>query len=153
MKVRIEVNEEMQEEEIVIRCKAMDDNIKKIKLDIETMRTKEVGMVFYRDEKEFFLKLNNILFFETENNNITAHTIDTVFTVKYKLYELEEILPKYFIRISKSTILNVNEVIAITKNISSSSLIEFKGTHKNVYVSRHYYKGLKIKLEEVRSRK
>lgn len=81
---------------------------------------------------------------------IYAHTLNEVYQVKYKLYELEEILPQNFIRISKSTILNINHIYSITRNITSASLVEFKNTHKKVYVSRGYYKVLKLKLLEKR---
>ena len=50
----------------------------------------------------------------------------------------------------KSTILNINHIYSITRNITSSSLVEFKNTHKKVYVSRSYYKVLKLKLSEKR---
>ncbi|WP_332525109.1 LytTR family DNA-binding domain-containing protein [Terrisporobacter sp.] len=43
---------------------------------------------------EYYISLSDILFFETEENTMSAHTIDNVYQVKYKLYELEEILPK-----------------------------------------------------------
>ena len=94
MKLRIEVDEKIQEDEIVIKCKEIDSN--------------------------------------TE-----------CYRVKYKLYELEEILPKNFCRISKSTILNVNHIYSISKNITGVSLVEFQETYKKVYVSRYYYKILK----------
>ena len=65
------------------------------------------------------------------------------FEAKYKLYELEEKLPSYFLRISKSTILNTRKVYSITKNLAGASKIEFQDTYKTVYCSRNYYKALK----------
>lgn len=88
-------------------------------------------------------------FFETDNNQVMAHTANEIFLTGSKLYELEKILPWYFSRISKSAILNVKKVYAITRNLTASSLIEFEGTPKHVYVSRAYYKPLKEKLEEM----
>ena len=90
------------------------------------------------------------MFFETEEDGICAHTVENIYSVKYKLYELEELLPGYFMRVSKSTILNLNKRYAITRSISSSSKVEFQNTHKQIYVSRYYYKPLKIKLLEKR---
>lgn len=55
-----------------------------------------------------------------------------------------------FLRISKSTILNTNHIYSITRNITSSSIVEFQHTHKKVFVSRHYYKILQLKLSEKR---
>ena len=47
---------------------------------------------------------------------------------------------------------NIQKVYAITKNITSSSEIEFKDSHKHVFVSRGYFKPLKSKLDEIRSK-
>ena len=104
-------------------------------------------MIFFKDGREYYLPVNEILFFETNNNGIDAHTIDDIYKVKYKLYELEENLPDNFIRVSKSTILNVNHIYSIDKNLTSSSIVQFYNTHKKVYVSRYYYKELRRQLE------
>ncbi|MEG0578156.1 MAG: LytTR family DNA-binding domain-containing protein, partial [Bacilli bacterium] len=69
----------------------------------------------------------------------SAHTIDNAYQVKYKLYELEEILTNNFMRVSKSTIVNIDYIYSIERNITSSSIVEFQNTHKKVYVSRYYY--------------
>ena len=71
-------------------------------------------------------------------------------TVKLKLYELEEILPRYFCRISKSTIANIKAIYALDKSFSGTSTVQFYNTHKQVHVSRHYYQLVKEKLSEVR---
>ena len=74
-----------------------------------------------------------------------------MYQVKYRLYELEEFLPGHFLRISKSTILNTEKVYAIRRNLTASSEVEFQNTHKQVFVSRAYYKSLRHKLEEKRN--
>ena len=87
---------------------------------------------------------------ETDGNAIQVHTRDDIYQTRYKLYELEELLPGQFMRVSKSAIMNTSHVYSITKNLSSSSVVQFRDTHKQVYVSRMYYKPLKCKLEEKR---
>ena len=84
-----------------------------------------------------------VLFFETEGGIIRAHTADDEFDVKFKLYELEEKLPRSFVRVSKSTILNIRKVYSITRNLTGASKVEFRDSHKIVYCSRNYYKSLK----------
>ena len=59
-----------------------------------------------------------------------------------KLYELENILPNSFLRISKSTIVNIQKIYSLSHSVSSH-LITFQNSHKQVYVSRMYYKVLK----------
>ena len=148
MKIKIEVDENIQEEEVIIRCNEFNDKIHNIQKTIADILTEKESITFYKNDTEYYLDLKEILFFETEESSINAHTNKDVYKVKYKLYELEEILPGYFMRVSKSTILNTNHIYSITRSLSSSSIVEFKATHKKVYVSRHYYKPLKIKLLE-----
>lgn len=150
MKVRIEMEPTLSEDEILIRCHTMDETIIKIQQMLQDILTTNKSFVFYKGTTEYYLPLEHILFFETTSEGICAHTIDDIYETKFKLYELEENLPGYFMRVSKSTILNVNHVYAITRNLTASSLVEFRESHKHVYVSRNYYKALKSRLEEKR---
>jgi Response regulator of the LytR/AlgR family len=150
MKIKIEFEENLQEEEIIIRCNSLTEKIQKIQKTLSEVENTKEKMILFKNETEYYLNLEDILFFETGLHGIEAHTIDNIFQCKFKLYELEEILPGSFMRISKSAILNTNKVYAINRNLTASSVIEFKNTHKQVYVSRNYYKPLKNKLEEKR---
>lgn len=94
--------------------------------------------------------MEEILFFETESKLVYAHTRDNVLETEYKLYELEELLPGFFMRISKSAIVNLNHIYSIARNLTSSSVVEFAQSHKQVYVSRNYYKALVERLAEKR---
>lgn len=151
MKISIEFDASLTENEVVIRCAAMNSEVLKLQEAVSDVIQNSKKFVCYQNEKECYLPLNDILFFETESGHICAHTKDQVYSTKLKLYELEEMLPGTFMRVSKSTILNTAHVYSITKNLTSSSVIEFAGTHKQVYVSRYYYKPLKFKLEEKRN--
>lgn len=86
--------------------------------------------VFYKEDTEFYMPLNEVLFMETDGNAIQVHTRDDIYQTRYKLYELEELLPGQFMRVSKSAILNTSHVYSITKNLSSSSVVQFRDTHK-----------------------
>ena len=108
-------------------------------------------LIFYKNDTEYYLNINDILFFETSENSVEAHTEKEVYKIKYRLYELEEMLPNNFVRVSKSTILNVNQIYSINRNLTSSSLVQFYKSYKQVYVSRNYNKILKQRLEERRN--
>jgi DNA-binding LytR/AlgR family response regulator len=146
MKVIVEVDDEVKTDEIIIRCKEKNDSVTKLRKYIETLNN--IEFKFYKKNQEYYLNINDILFFETDDNSICAHTITDMYYVKYKLYELENILPKNFTRVSKSAIVNVNQILSINKNITSPSSIEFTKTHKQVFVSRFYFKYLKERLKE-----
>ena len=109
------------------------------------------NLTFYKGAQEYYLPLDEILFFETDGDQIYAHTANDTFRVKHRLYELEEKLPNFFIRAAKGTIVNTTQIYAIDRNLTSSSQVKFKGTHKHIYVSRHYYSSLKNRMNERRS--
>ncbi|MDL2325417.1 LytTR family transcriptional regulator, partial [Ruminococcaceae bacterium OttesenSCG-928-A16] len=106
------------------------------------------ALVFYKQNQEFYFPLEEVLFFETEGEQVYAHTVGDAYRIKYRLYELEELLPRNFIRVAKSTIVNTAQVYSVTRNLTASSLVHFNGTHKQIYASRHYYKMLREKLNE-----
>lgn len=150
MKIRIEIDQNLEEEEIVIRCKELSKTVQKVQQSITDIASIP-KLVFYKNEVEYYLSLDSILFFETSDNMVDAHTKDDTYQIKLRLYELENILPSHFVRISKSTILNINDVYSIDRNITSSSIIRFYKSYKQVYVSRMYYKILKQRLAERRN--
>lgn len=149
MKVRIEIDDSVTEDEVVIRCRSFDSNTARIQQALNEL-TEKSDLSFFKDNTEYFMPIDMILFFETSPTGIDAHTRDDVFTIKKKLYELEEMLPRSFMRVSKSAILNLNKVYSVEKNITASSLVRFMGTDKIVYVSRIYYKAMKQRLDERR---
>ncbi|MCL2004168.1 MAG: LytTR family transcriptional regulator [Oscillospiraceae bacterium] len=146
MKLRIEVSDGLAEDEVVIRCRRMDDSVQKLQAYIQGLSAPK--LTFYKGAREFYLPPEKILFFETDGETVYAHTADDAFKVKYRLYELESMLPRSFARAAKGTIINTARVYAITRNLAASSKIEFSNTHKHVYASRHYYKTLKDQMNE-----
>ena len=151
MRIKIDLIDNLEHTEVIIRCKKIDDDILKLEELVKNLKKSKTLLSFYKDNKEYYLSLDNILFFETDGNFIYAHTKDDSYLVKNKLYELEQILPNNFLRVSKSTILNINQILSITRNFPSTNLVEFSKSHKVVYVSRFYYKLLDMKLQERRN--
>ena len=153
MKIKIEIDESLSEDEVLIRCRGLTEQVTEIQKAVSEVVNTSQRFVFYRGNTEYYLALDEILFFETDGDGINAHTRDDIYQTKYKLYELEDLLPGCFMRISKSSIVNTNHIYSISRNLTASSVVAFAGTHKQVYVSRYYYKPLVNKLEEKRMRK
>ena len=150
MKIKIEIEEALEEDEVLIRCRRLTEEISAIQRAVSETAGAAQRFVFYKGNTEYYLTLDEVLFFETDEKGINAHTRSDVFQIKYRLYELEDILPGFFMRVSKSTILNTNHIYSIDRNLTASSVVAFTDTHKQVYVSRYYYKPLIRKLEEKR---
>lgn len=148
MRIRIELDESLDEPEVLIRSPHLNDEVMRVQRLLR--QTERHALVFYKGTREYFVTVASILFFETDGSKIFAHSRDNAYEVKLKLYELEEYLPAYFCRISKSTIANSKEIYALDKSFSGTSTIQFRDSHKQVHVSRHYYQLLKEKLRETR---
>ena len=150
MKVRIEIEEGLAEEEVVIRCSRLNDSVVSLQNYISKQDNGRRCLLLHSEGTDFFVPIEEIYFFETEGREIHAHMADRIFDCTYKLYELEELLPGSFMRISKSSIANLDRVYSITRNLTSSSVMEFAGSNKRAMVSRAYYK---VVEERLRARK
>lgn len=150
MKIKIEIEESLEEDEVLIRCRELTEEVSAIQKAVSEVTGAVQRFTFYKGNTEYYLSLNEVLFFETDEAGISAHTRTDAYQTKYKLYELEDVLPGFFMRVSKSTILNTNHIYSIDRSLTASSVVAFFGTHKQVYVSRYYYKPLISKLEEKR---
>lgn len=150
MRIRIEIDKNLDEEEVIIRSRELDEKVQSIQAAIDDAVHRKRKMILYKGEKEYYLPVSEMLFFETDGNEIYAHTVKDSYRIKHRLYELEEILPGYFMRVSKSTILNTKRIYSMSRSVSTPCTVQFQNTHKQVYVSRLYYKPLKNRLEEKR---
>lgn len=148
MKLRIEIVDDLPEPEIVVRCGRVDDTIQKIQQFVTDQASGAPKLTFYKQNQEYYFPLTDVLFFETDGEYVYAHTAGDAYRIKYRLYELEEILPRVFMRASKSTIVNMNRIYSITHSLTSSSLVQFSDSHKQVYASRHYSGALRQRLNE-----
>lgn len=143
MKIKIIEDETHKEDTITIVTHKMTPELQNL-IDEFTGTSLQA---IYRGS-DVLLNPQDVLFFETDQNVIYAHTRDKAYETRYRLYELEEVLPHRFMRISKSSIANTKEISAIEKNFTSSRKTSFFNTQKVVYVSRKYYPILKEKLSE-----
>jgi len=148
LRVNIEVVDSLEEDEIVIRCKKLDNTVQKVHQAIMKEISATPKLTFYKKNEAYYFLPEKVLFFETDNDCVYAHTANDVFRIRFRLYELEEMLPGQFVRISKSAIINMQHIFAIDRNLTSASLVRFQESHKQVYVSRFYYKNLREKLKE-----
>lgn len=153
MKVKIEIDSALEETEVVIRCNRLDDSIIALQNSVMGQGGGRRCLSLNKGETSYYVPIEDIYFFETEGKQIHAHTAEKLFEAPYKLYELEEMLPTGFMRVSKSTIVNLDYIYSITRNLTASSVVEFAGSKKKAMVSRGYYKALMDKLETRRLRK
>lgn len=144
MKVLIEEIDSGQDEEIIIRCHKVNDEI----LELLNKLRKNQVMVFlgYEDENIHRLKKSDVFYFEAVDNKVFIYCKEKVFGSKQKLYEIEEIAKgNKFFRASKSSIINITKIAFVKPSING----RFEAVLDNgetVVVSRKYVPVLKKML-------
>lgn len=143
MNIIIQDCPEDAEDEIIIRCKQVDEELLTMIYALKAGRDK---MTVSRDGKIFQIAPAEIYYFESVDNRVFAYTQKEVYDVKGRLYDLEERFRHTdFFRASKSTIINLSKV----RNFSPGFNGRFEACLDNgekLIVSRQYAAGLKEKL-------
>ena len=125
MKIKIEIDESAAEDEVIIRCRGLTKQVAAVQRAVRDVTNASEKILLYKGNTEYYVTLSKILFFETDENGISAHTRDEMYQTRYKLYELEDMLPGVFMRVSKSTILNTDQIYSIDRNLTASSVVAF----------------------------
>jgi DNA-binding LytR/AlgR family response regulator len=132
-----------EEDEIVIKCENLDEDIR---LLIERIKNHKQKINFQKDAKIVFTEISDILYFESVDDKVFAYTLDDVLETKLKLYQLEEyFLPQDFLRVNKAVIMNLNKVESLSPAFGGRFEAILKNGYK-VIISRNYIPVLKKKL-------
>lgn len=151
MKINIELVDGLPEDEVTIRCAAITPEVQQLHRLLAAGRGSGPRVVFYKGSQEYYFPLEDILFFETESEQVYAHTETDSYRIKLRLYELEDLLPRPFVRTAKSTIVNTKKIYSIRRDLTGANQISFAGTHKQVYASRRFFAALKQRMAERRN--
>ncbi len=64
MKIKIEIDEGLPEDEVLIRCRGLTEQISDVQKAVSEVINTSQKFVFYRGNTEYYLTLDEILFFE-----------------------------------------------------------------------------------------
>jgi len=147
VKIKVDISSEYSEKEIIVRAPKDDEELQELLDKLKNIENEISHINGYIGETVYSIDLKDVLFFETNDRNVYVHTTNNAFLTHYRLYELEENLPDNFLRISKSSILNLDEIISLSRSVTGN-LVQFRDTYKTLYVSRRYLKELKNRLDQ-----
>ena len=140
MKISILEKNPGDEDELILKCDSLDENLTKL---INQFKTGKGKMNFYKDSKIVFVEPEEVLYFESVDDIVFAYTKDCVYETKLKLYQLEEELPSsVFFRANKSVIVNLEKINSLIPIFGG----RFEATLVNGYkvvISRNYLNTLK----------
>ena len=143
MKINIDQSNNYSEVEITIKCNNIDERLEKL---ISSIRLYSSTISGKREDKIYFLKPEDVYYFDTVDEKVFIYTAHEVYETSLKLYELEErFAGTSIIRISKSTILNLMKIEYVSSLLNGRIEAVLQNGEK-VIISRQYVQAFKTKL-------
>jgi len=139
MRILIEAPKPGEEDTVIIKYHDIPTDL----IDLLRNFKSSTGLlVGYKNNQTHKMSTTDIYYIDSVDNKTFAYCTKDVYELKEKLYEVEELNLKEFLRISKSTIVNIKKVEYIKPALAG----RFEATLSNnekVIVSRSYVKELK----------
>jgi len=143
MKVSLQTDDNLNEIEIVIKCQQPTPRVERI---ISLLRILDLQLTGKKNGETHILDIEQVLYGETVERKLFLYTLDGVYETNLKLYELEERLSSIgFLRISKSTIVNLARVKSLKSDMNRKIRLTLEGNEKLI-VSRQYAEIFKKRL-------
>lgn len=133
-----------QPEFVEIHCHAVSDEVREIVAFVKSRQGMLSGTL---DEQQYEIPIGDIFYIETVDNRVFLYTKSNVYESRQRIYEYESLLKeKYFLRVSKSTLLNLMKVSSIKPALNGRfTAILFSG--EQVIITRKYVPDLKRALK------
>ncbi len=129
-----------REEEVIIYAKEKSTLTDEIERLVNDNNMELIG--YDKSGEGVKLTTDEVYCFTAEDNKIFAITEKDKLRIKCRLYQLEEILPEYFVKINQSCVANIRKIARFDTSVSGTLLIKFKNGYKD-YVSRRQMKAVK----------
>ena len=129
MEVEIRTEPGRQEPKIVILAGEESEELRRLADSLSKLALGPIPVS--RGEEKLLLPQGDFLRFYADGKGVSAQTESEIFTVRLRLYELEERLdPTRFVRISNSEIISLNRVTAVDLSLSGTICMTLDGAGK-----------------------
>jgi DNA-binding LytR/AlgR family response regulator len=144
MQTRITKIDRDKPELLEIQCHSVSEEVREIVAFVKSRQGQLTGIA---DERQYEISISDIFYIESVDNKAFIYTKSKVYETRQKLYELEEMLSKkHFLRVSKSTLLNLMKVSAIKPALNSRFTAVLQ-SGEQVVITRKYVPALKKALK------
>lgn len=141
MRVRIRKIADKQNEQVIIECVEETSEIREIEAYIRSKGTEISGIGTEHSMKQFHL--TDVYYFEALDEKVFAYTLEDVYEIKMRLYEVEETYAKHhFVRCSKSVVMNLMQLDSISPALNGRFFARMKNGEK-LMISRQYAQKIK----------
>lgn len=135
--------QELEQPEVTVAYREMTEEVKRVS---EFVRCVDRTILCRKETVEYTIPVSEIYYAESVDKKTFVYCEREVYQCSYKLYELEELLPRgSFVRVSKSTILNI-EMLKGVKTLVNSKLEAILSNGEHICVTRNYLKEIKETL-------
>ncbi len=145
MKVNLFVSRDIEEPHADIHTDELTDNISKAISILESDESNDMIAV-KKGSDIALLQLEEIYMFRVEDKQVKVYTESSNYMIKKALYQVEEVLDSDFIRISKTTIINLKKIERVAPSLKGMMFIELKNGLKD-NISRKYLPDFKKALD------
>lgn len=143
MKITIQDIKPGEEEEIIVRCRNLDEALLRMIRELKIGRGKFTVTDNGRIRQ---IDAGDVYYFEAVDNKVFLYLEQDVFEVRYKLYEIEaEYENTDFFRASKSVIINLSKVRQFAPDFGGRFEAQMMNGEKLI-ISRQYVPVLKKRL-------
>lgn len=146
MKVECNISADCKEPFAVLHINRMTPAIAEIISMLEKEESDSVTLTGTKERKTYFIKPEDISLIRTEGREIVCYDKrKNRYLLDRPLYELESILDIHFVRISKSTIVNINQINHVEASFNGTMELVMKNGVTD-YISRSFRKRFKERL-------
>ena len=142
MKVELNIDKKFEETIVTISANKVNEEIQNL---VNYIENKEDYFTGISDGKVCLLNLEDIIRIYVEDRKVYVVTVEGRFIVRKKLYEMQSMLTKDFIKISQSEIANIKYIHSLDLGLRGTIVINYKNSDIS-YVSRRMLKEFKMKL-------
>lgn len=146
MRVECKISADYKEPYAVIYLNKMTKTIAEIISMLEKEGTDSLTLVATKEKKTYFIKPEEISLVRSEGREIVCYDkLKNKYVLDKPLYELESILDHHFVRVSKSTIVNIRQINHVEASLNGTMELVMKNGITD-YISRSYRKVFKERL-------
>ena len=145
MKVNLFVSRDIEEPHADIHTNELTDNITRAMSILESEDSNDM-LAVKKGSDIALLEFSDVYMFRVENKQVKVYTDSSEYQVKKPLYQVEESLGSDFVRISKTTIVNLKKVERVAPSLKGMMFIQLKNGLKD-NISRKYLPDFKQALD------
>ena len=145
MKVNLFVSRDIEEPYADIHTDELTDNVTKAISILENDDSKDM-LAVKKGSDIALLEFSDVYMLRVEDKQVKVYTQNSEYSIKKPLYQVEETLSGDFVRISKTTVVNLKKIQRVAPSLKGMMFIELKNGLKD-NISRKYLPDFKNALD------